>query len=345
MQTIHIATERNPVKRYNDGLRTALAFLLLVIVICVLIIVLTFHNPGQTPSNLEISNYSLQLAAAIVSLIACISMPRRPTVSDLDHVVDGQYTVSAISSYTFGFAGRVLSLARRKSSLDLVDLPKLHFWVRSSFLLHRSAASSAQTNRLWKSIIYRYYPEILFQTAWASMQSALQFAPQFAMYKLLQLLEQRSQGAPVENAAWGLVVVLGGSIILASWTQAWEYWICWARLGQPIRTELSALVFSKSLRRKDVKDASKGKKIPEAKPSDIPVVTTNDPGGASQTDPISRGEAGDDDLRQNIAKNAAKFEGNEDIQETRQSTINLVVGDHHQSRLSCSLTEIQLLGY
>lgn len=234
--------------------------------------------------------------------------------------MDGQYTACAFTSYTFGFAGELLALARNKISLDLEDLPKLHLWGRSSYLLQHFGAMTKKQDRLWKSIVFTHYPELLFQTAWAIMQSTLQFAPQLAMYQLLKLLEQRRKGAPAGSTAWVLVIALGVSIMFASWTQAWEHWICWARLGQPMRAELSAMIFSKALRRKDIKGVQKAKA-----PADLGLPTTlvaaKDPDSQIQTDPLLGSET---DLSQ-AAESSAEDASDEEIQKSRQSTINLVV--------------------
>lgn len=216
VQTVYIAIERNPVKRYNDGLLAAPACLLLAASVCVRLVVLLFYTSHPQSYNALMLVDTLEILAALGSLIACLSIRRRPSVSEGNHVVDGQYTVSAFSSYTFGFAGKILSLARNKKSLDLVDLPQLHLWGRSAYLLHRFGGMTTKTDRLWKSVIFTHWPELIFQTGWAIIQSILQFAPQLAMYQLLKLLEQRSQGAAVNQKAWGLVVALGASIILAS---------------------------------------------------------------------------------------------------------------------------------
>lgn len=202
--------------RYNDGLLTAPAFLLLATANCVRLVVLLFDTSHQQSYNALVLVDTLQILIALVSLVACLSLPRRPSVSEGNHVVDGQYTVSAFSSYTFGFAGNILSLARNRESLDLADLPQLHLWGRSSYLLHYFSDLTAKSDRLWRSVLYAHWPELLFQTTWAVLQSTLEFAPQLAMYQLLKLLEQRSQGAPVDHKAWGLVVALGVSIMLAS---------------------------------------------------------------------------------------------------------------------------------
>ena len=333
---LHIALERQPVKKYHNGLLSAFSFLILLAALCVIDIVFIFHTQKYQSFNVSAILDTVQAITAVVCLVACLSLPRRPSVSDNNHVVDGQYTVSALSVYTFGFASDVLSLARKRKSLDLVDLPKLNLWVRSSFLLAYFGNMTSKTDRLWKSIIYAHYPELLFQTAWAIMQSVSQFAPQFAMYSLLRLLEQRSLGASVENEAWGLVLALFLSIVFASWTQAWLHWMCWARLGQPVRAELSALIFDKSLRRKDVKGAGKDENPDKSASSDTAIVT-NDLGGEGQRNPLPA--AGPE----NEIPRTSHDDGDEDLQKSRQSTINLVVSVfarllEGKSTNTCSIT-------
>lgn len=321
MQVIHIATERQPVKKYHSGLLSAFSFLITLAALCVLGIQSIFTTRKYQSFNVFAILDTVQAVAAVFCLIASLSLPRRPSVSEKNHVVDGQYTVSALSVYTFAFASDVLSLARKRKSLDLVDLPKLNLWVRSSFLLGYFGNMTSKNDRLWKSIVYAHYPELLFQTAWVIMQSISQFAPQFAMYSLLKLLEQRSLGASVENKAWGLVFALFLSIVFASWTQAWLHWMCWARLGQPVRAELSALIFDKSLRRKDVKSAGKDQGPNKSALSDTAIVA-NDPGGEGQRDPLLS-SGSENEVPHNVKD--PLNDGDEDLQKSRQSTINLVV--------------------
>ncbi len=80
------------------------------------------------------------------------------------------------------------------------------------------------------------------------------------------------------------------------------------------------MIFSKCLRRKDVKDAGRAK----AKSSEelcLPetIIKTNDPGDETQTDPLLDTEA------PQAPKASATDSGDEDFQKSRQSTINLVV--------------------
>lgn len=130
-----------------------------------------------------------------------------------------------------------------------------------------------------------------------------------------------------ESLAFGTCLVIQSSHSrlnadneMAQWTQAWEHWICWARLGQPVRNELSAMIFSKSLRRKDVKGAGRAiAKISEELGLPETPVVTNDPGDEGQTDPLLDTEAPP------APKAGATDGGDEDFLKSRQSTINLVV--------------------
>ena len=307
-------------ERYNEGLITATASAALLAAICVRITSSAFWT--RTYQSNHIATDASQFLAALSSTVSCLCLPRRPVVLNQNLIVDGQYTVSAFSSYTFGFASNVLSCARTKASLELNDLPRLHLEGRSSYLLQYFSTVTKDNDRLWTSILKAHWFEFIFQIVWAVLQSALAFVPQFVMYQLLRLLEQRSEGASIENKAWGLVIGLGGSITIASWAQAWAYWICWARLGQPIRAELSALIFNKSLRRKDVKGVEEAK---ASKPAEVatPEINTNSAPFATQTDALPESQLS----LSGTTENNDDDEDDENAPKSRQSTINLVVSN------------------
>lgn len=85
-----------------------------------------------------------------------------------------------------------------------------------------------------------------------------------------------------------------------------------------MRNELSAMIFSKSLRRKDVKGAGKAR-ISEDSGLPKTTVVTNDPGDGSQTDPLLDTEAPE------ASTIGAANVDDDEFQKSRQSTINLVV--------------------
>ena len=100
-------------------------------------------------------------------------------------------------------------------------------------------------------------------------------------------------------------------------------WIVWARLGQPIRTELSAMIFDKATRSKDVKGVQKAKQnidVDAVHATSVPAALSEmDDQDSAETHQVSGsmpGQAG-------IAM--AEDSSEEDVQKSRQSTINLVV--------------------
>ena len=240
----------------------------------------------------------LQTVAAAILTFACLCFPRRPSVFHKGQAVDKQHTTSALGRLTWLWADEYLALARTRQRLNLGDIPKLHLRMRSSFL-HSSFTSLKSRDRLWKTVFFPHSLEILLQSLLAMAQGIIQFVPQLAMYKLLELIEERevSSDTVVTNVAWIYVLGLGLSIVVAAWMEAWLYWVVMAKVGLAMRTELSTIIFTKSMRRKDVKEVKKLVEI------DAPTKST----------PI-------------VAK--LKIEdGDEEFQKSRQNTINLIAVD------------------
>ena len=316
--TVSIATEHESARRFDYGRLSAISSIAIFIALCVRCWVFL------SDTN-DIKGYDIlvvvQVVAAIICCVSSLLLPRRPLVFDVDRLVDGQYTVSALGRYTFSWAGRILALARHKKTLDSEDLSKLHFRARSAHL-QKDFESKRKENQLWKGLIVAHYAEILFQTFFAAAQSTAQFVPQISMYLLLTTIERRPKGTPTSKTAWVFVVTLGLSIIFASWGQAWAHFIAYARLGQPVRTELSAMIFVKATRRKDVKDVQKSKNL--AALSDSNTAVPAEPySPIPQTTIEQNSETGLDPALTHDVVTPNRAE--EDIQKTRQSTINLVV--------------------
>lgn len=322
IQTVYIAFERDPVKRYNYGCLNALAYASLTAAICIRMVILLLNLSSLSSHDTIFVSDVLQLCTAVLCCLACLSLPRRPVVEEGGTPVDGQYTVSAFGRYTFTWAGVTLVLARSKKTLGLDDLPKLHSEGRSADRQEYFSTLKAR-DQLWKTLVFAHLPELLFQTVFTTLQSAAQFIPQLVMYQLLKRLESRTKAASADRATWGLVIALGLAITLTALTQAWQAWIVWARLGQPVRTELSAMIFGKATRRKDVKGVQKSKQAIDVDAVKGTGVSTallgkNDQKTA-ETHPMSGSSPGQAEM--------AKEEdpSGEDIQKSRQSTINLVV--------------------
>lgn len=256
---------------------------------------------------LEIS----QLLVAILAILLSLSIQRRPNLSRGGALVDGQFSASFFTRYSFQWSYSLLKLARLKGRLDLEDLP----------LLHSSSGSESLRNRfqsvlinyslpLWKTIFVAHWPTFVQQYTLSMLQSTTQLAPQFAMYSLLKVLEVRQTQDSAGAAVWA--IVLGSAMIVSAWIETQSLWMMWSRLVIPIRSELSALIFVKAMRRKDVKGLpTDGSKLTGFSNNGRSSVS----GQSSNHDSENSGLAGEDN---------GKDVSTDSVQQLRLSTINLV---------------------
>ena len=210
------------------------------------------------PSATSYLGISQAFIAASVLLLS-LSIQRRPNVFREGTLVDGQFSASFISRYSFQWSYSLLDFARLKGRLDLEDLPLLHFSSCSESL--RNHFESILVNYhlpLWKTIFVAHWSTFLQQYMLSMLQSVTQLAPQLAMYSLLKVLEARRPQVSAGAAGFLRVIALGSSIIVSAWIETQSLWIMWSRLVIPIRSELSALIFIKAMRRKDVKGLPTG---------------------------------------------------------------------------------------
>jgi len=194
----------------------------------------------------------------------------------------------------------LLQLGAVNKGLDLKDLPRMDHFTRSDYL-QKSFSSMKRRDRLWKAIYVAHASAFIHQWILVIIQAVAQFAPQLAMFQILKLLEARQDGAPIATVAWAWVAGLGMAMIVQSWLESWLFWLVWANIGIVVRQELSALIFMKAMRKKDVKGTQKTK------------IRTGEEGF-----PVNQesGPKGDD---------VAHAEDEDDqVQKSRQSTINLV---------------------
>ena len=315
---VSIVTEHKSATRFDFGRLSAISSIVIFTSLCVRCWVsLSNINDNKVYNILVV----VQVVAVILCCVSSLLLPRRPFVVSGTQLVDGQYTVSALGRYTFSWAGPILAIARHKKTLDPEDLSILHLRARSAHL-QKDFESKRKRGHLWRGLIIAHYPEILFQSIYAVVQSAAQYVPQISMYLLLRTIEGRPKGTPTSKMAWIFVVTLGLSIIFASWAQAWTHFIGYARLGQPVRSELSAMIFVKATRRKDVKGVQKAKDL--AVLGDRSTTIAAEPHGPIPQTTIEQSpENGLDPALTRDIQEPDKAE--EDIQKTRQSTINLVV--------------------
>lgn len=192
-----------------------------------------------------------QIAAAFLQGFCCILTPRRPDVFHEGKVVDQQYTVSVASRFTFAWVSGLLEDKVRNKTLNMKDLPSLPFSLRSQ-TLHAHFEQVRGSRKLWKALVIVHRRPLVVQYVLSLLSCALSFGPQVALYRILRLLEHRPLASREESQAWFWVAGLGLIMVLAFTVDSWLWWMMYSELGVPVHAELSALVFAKSMRCKNV---------------------------------------------------------------------------------------------
>ncbi|KAB2571771.1 ATP-dependent bile acid permease [Lasiodiplodia theobromae] len=257
-QSIDISIEKEPVRKYNIALSNSLTYLLGFAVFCYV------DDLRDTSSPVKLGLVITRACVALAGFLICTLYPRRPDVTYDGRLVDGQRTASAFSRYTYTWLSPLLAFASKKGVLHQDDLPKLDATTRSRDLhddfvarISSSSSSSSPAVPLWRKLIRAHSHGLAMQYGLTTLDSVLIVAPQAAMFRLLKLLEERANGADVTVEASLWVLGLGAGIVVQNFFENWRWWVSYGYLNVPIRVQLSALIFAKSMRRKDVKGGQK----------------------------------------------------------------------------------------
>ncbi|KAE8355925.1 hypothetical protein BDV28DRAFT_145724 [Aspergillus coremiiformis] len=211
-----------------------------------------YITPGHAQTVLLIS----QMIAASLRALCSILIPRRPDVYHDGQVVDQEFTGSIYSRLTFSWGNELMKYAAENKSLDIDSLPKLPFAVRAENLYTR-LEQTRRSRKLWKALVLENIRPLVWQSVLSLITCVLSFGPQIAMYKILKSLEERSLELRGNQQSWLWVASLGIVIVGLHSIESWLWWIISSQLWVPIHGGLSAVVFAKSMRCKDVKDTRK----------------------------------------------------------------------------------------
>ena len=311
LQAGSIALERRPVQKFNLGIGGALSCLAIGLALLLEIGFSLQRALFTKRYKIHLSLSSIQIVLTICLLFAHLSLPRRPEIFVNRLALDRQYTVSAFRRYSYAWCEPLLNDAVKKRRMNLEDFPRPDHHMRSKDL-HDAFPVMRPKQKLWRLIILAHQWAFAKQWMLTLLQSILLFAPQFAMLKILQVLEKRALGLQIKLEAWLWIMALGLSLFAGSWAEGWLNWISYSGIALPMRADLSALIFNKAMRRKDVRGAAKAVKNSKATGVDV-----------SEVEPVS-GQKG---------KTNAKVEEETDNTATkasRQSTINLIAVDSRE---------------
>ncbi|ROV89185.1 hypothetical protein VPNG_10207 [Cytospora leucostoma] len=207
-----------------------------------------------------LSHHPIQFALRVVEIVSIISLaaaslciPRRPEVFDKDgNPIDRMYTSTALNRFTWGWPLHLLKLAGKQDELDLKDLPRPDHYTRAADL-STDWKKRATERKLWLGIVLAHKVALSKQWLFTLAQAFINFGPQWVTLQLLRILETRSKEENYTLNVWMWVLWLGVVTIAQSWIESHVYWLSWAELAIPVRGQLSALIFEKSMRKKDVK--------------------------------------------------------------------------------------------
>ncbi|WYZ44130.1 hypothetical protein EsH8_VII_000566 [Colletotrichum jinshuiense] len=256
LQAVGIAATNDSVHAYNLGLWLWLSGLIFA-AIQVLQNTSVFRDLLENnPVSFGLKIASLVLVLAIT--VTGVALPRRPDVFYNGRAVDRLRTVPACTRFTWGWCSQIIDLAIQKKDLEASDLPRPDHSTRSqdSVAAWKSYDFKSDSS-LWWSIVWAYRWPLFIQWSIAISKAFLSLAPSWITLQILEALQRRKPGQELPVDIWILVFWLGLAILADAWVEATMFWLSWAELCIPLRGALSALVFEKSMRRKNVKAASK----------------------------------------------------------------------------------------
>ncbi|KFA76189.1 hypothetical protein S40288_07267 [Stachybotrys chartarum IBT 40288] len=272
-------------------------------------LVTVFHalQVGHTREPAQIIRF-VNIGFTIVLAVTCLLIPRRPDVFYRDEVVDRHWTNSALSRITWAWARPLLDLATKNGDLNPEDIPQPDHHNRAGDLV-QTWRSFDFKGSLLSSIFWAYKYRLALQWTAALIRSTISVGPYWIMLQLIKILETRGRGDTPSTELWVLVFSLGLITLVEQWLEGWTNWYSLSMLAYPMRGQLGAIIFEKSLRRKVVRGVGKTKESAES-------TDQNPVQSANQDDAAAKGKADDKDKPQQSDEAG--------VLKSRQGIVNLV---------------------
>ncbi|PYI29539.1 multidrug resistance-associated protein [Aspergillus indologenus CBS 114.80] len=255
LQAASFFLESTPVKRYILGMYASAASCVMIMMPCVDLGLLWRSGEFDKLGRLSMSLMTSQIGISCLRGFFCTLIPRRPDVYHQGQVVDQEKSVSIFGRITFSWVNGLLRFVATNKTLELDDLPNLPLSARAQ-TLHTRLERMRNSRELWKALILGHVRPLMLQGTLSIIQCLLGFGPQVALFGILKSLEDRCSSPGDANPTWVWVLGLGVVLVLSSSIESWLWWIIYSQLWIPIYEGISALVFAKSLRCKDVKQLS-----------------------------------------------------------------------------------------
>jgi hypothetical protein len=187
-----------------------------------------------------------QLVAALVVLLACASLPRRPMVFFQGNRVDHEHGASILARLSFSWGPFHQTWAGGiPEKIGLRDLPAVAHNLRVR-TLERRFRNKAGKAVLWRQIFRTFLARLIRQWLLVLLKALSGFGSRFAFHQLLECLESRLVRG---SEAWMWVIGLGFGLLAETIVGGSLSWFTQMKLEMPVIALLNALVFEKTTRR------------------------------------------------------------------------------------------------
>lgn len=233
--------------------------------------------------------------------IASLLIPRRPLVFYEDELVDENFGVTALNRNTWAWGRKILDLGSKHGDLQQKDVPRPPSYARSKSLVKRWESVKFD-GTLFRNLFHAYGYRFAFQWFVTFFRIFLSLGPYIVMFKLIETLETMPAEERTFAALWRYVFGLAAFTLAENWIEGWLSWYAIAGMAIPISAQLSALIFEKSLRRKNVKMADKNDA--DAKDDEV--------------------DSKKKDVKKDAKDTKTKDDGDATVLKSRQAIVNLV---------------------
>lgn len=152
--------------------------------------------------------------AAVGLGLSCSMLPRRPHVFYDNHKVDGQWTVSTLSRYTWTWVQPLLRHASHHDDIGFEDVPQPDSRMRSQALKSEWDRLD-KTSSLLRSLLSAYKGKLAILWAVTLVRCAVSILPFWLMLRTLNILEHQATG-PNNMKLMVLIVGFSASNLLDS---------------------------------------------------------------------------------------------------------------------------------
>ena len=255
MQVLETSRESQPVVKFQRGAQNFFSSLLIIILAWILVLGPLPKYPGNV--ILLVLAVAQMLAAAGVGL-ALFSVERRPDVFTPEgKLVERQFKGSLWARYAFSWSPELLDVAIAKL-IDGDDLPAMDARVRSKDAKDAfQSIALKSTVPLWAQLLWAYRGRLVRQWIFVMFSAISDAGPQYAVLRLLQYLEARQGFDAIDPKAWLWVGGLLAATLIETMVDNRISWLMWADIAVPMRSTLTALIFEKMMKMKDIKEPPK----------------------------------------------------------------------------------------